>query len=204
MSKELEVFINDVRKAIKSIPSRPSITLKNANIVGIKLNSKSLKQLENEAHSQTLDINNLNSPEYLMGIRIYKDESIDAPRYIVEGEVELNNTKPNDALNELELVENWIKDRELEISNVIEPSLNTIKQALIKAQEQQLKDKAFELIILKNVDVNEIRPNATAKAYNSKIPYYRQSLTVEEFRFLKEMVHRLDCEEVVFELPKEY
>ena len=180
MSKELEVFINDVRKAIKSIPSRPSITLKNANIVGIKLNSKSLKQLENEAHSQTLDINNLNSPEYLMGIRIYKDESIDAPRYIVEGEVELNNTKPNDALNELELVENWIKDRELEISNVIEPSLNTIKQALIKAQEQQLKDKAFELIILKNVDVNEIRPNATAKAYNSKVPYYRRPLTDDE------------------------
>ena len=204
MSKELEVFINDVRKAIKSIPSRPPITLKNANIVGIKLNSKNLKQLENEAHSQTLDINNLNSPEYLMGIRIYKDESIDAPRYIVEGEVELNNTKPNDALNELELVENWIKDRELEISNVIEPSLNTIKQALIKAQEQQLKDKAFELIILKNVDVNEIRPNATAKAYNSKVPYYRRPLTDDEFRFLKEMVHRLDCEEVVFELPKEY
>ena len=114
----------------------------------------------------------------------------------------IDNANPSEALKELELVEDWIQARELKISNVIEPSLSTIKQALIKSQEQHLKDKAFELIILKNVDVNQIRPNATAEAYNSKIPYYRRPLTDDEFRFLKEMIHRLDCEEVVFELPK--
>lgn len=50
---------------------------------------------------------------------------------------EIDQANPSEALKELKLVENWIKDRELEISNVIEPSLNTIKQALIKSQEQE-------------------------------------------------------------------
>lgn len=49
----------------------------------------------------------------------------------------IKESKPSEALKELELVENWIKDRGLKISNVIEPSLTTIKQYLLKAQEQE-------------------------------------------------------------------
>ena len=41
-----------------------------------------------------------------------------------------------EALKELELVENWIRDRELKSSKVIEPSLTIIKQALLKAEKE--------------------------------------------------------------------
>ncbi len=121
----------------------------------------------------------------------------------------IDNANPSEALKKYETIYDlalaYCEEHNPEIiRSVLETRNDTIKQALLKAQEKHLKDKAFELIILKNVDVNEIRPNATAEAYNSKIPYYRQSLTEEEFRFLKEMVHRLDCEEVLFELPKVY
>lgn len=96
----------------------------------------------------------------------------------------------NDDLQHYTMVE---KDKAIEyqISEDLK-ELNTIKASLLKAEKLEKEANAFELIILKNVDVNEIRPNATAKDYNSKIPYYRQSLTEEEFKRLKELVHRLD------------
>jgi len=154
MSKELEAFVNDIRKAIKSIHSRPPITLKDANIVGIKLNSKSLKQLENEAHLQTSDISDLNLHEYLMGMRIYKDESADAPRYIVEGEIELDNSKPSEAMECVNYIENKLGDLRYECERmkshkcddlfIQEHIFTTIKQTLIKAQEQEKENTKYK------------------------------------------------------------
>ena len=141
MSKEFEEFVNDIRKAIKSIHSRPPITLKDANIVGIKLNSKSLKQLENEAHLQTSDISELNLHEYLMGMRIYKDESADVPRYIVEGEIELNNSKPSEALECLERIRAYFLNKTKEIDF---QDLRDIEQSLIKAQEQEKENTKYK------------------------------------------------------------
>ena len=43
----------------------------------------------------------------------------------------IDNAEPSEALEELELVENWIRDRELKSSKVIEPSLTIINQALL-------------------------------------------------------------------------
>jgi len=58
----------------------------------------------------------------------------------------IDNANPSDALKELELVEDWIQARELKISNVIEPSLSIIKQALLKAQEQENESAYIEKI----------------------------------------------------------
>lgn len=58
-------------------------------------------------------------------------------------------------------------------------------------QERDKYKKALKLIKEKNVDVNEIRHNSTAKNYNSKISCYRQNLIDDEFKFLKETIHRL-------------
>lgn len=117
----------------------------------------------------------------------------------------IDNSNPSEALRGLSFMgERRIEFSEFSMTFKDTREYKTIKNYILKAQEKHLKDKAFELIILKNVDVKEIRPNATAEAYNSKIPYYRRPLTDDEFKFLKEMVHRLDCEEILFELPKVY
>lgn len=117
------------------------------------------------------------------------------------------NSNPREALMFIQELLN-VSEKEKHFLNLADYNIRLYliktKQTLIKSQEYYLKAKAFELIILKNVDVNEIRPNATAEAYNSKTPYYRRPLTDDEFKFLKEMVHRLDCEEILFELPKVY
>ena len=81
----------------------------------------------------------------------------------------IDNSKPSEAMKELKLVENWVRDTELAISKVtkpslninkqalvIESSLNTIKQTLLKIQEQDDKVKAFDLINEKRVDIKLI------------------------------------------------
>ena len=58
----------------------------------------------------------------------------------------IEDAEPSEALRELELVENWIRDRELKSSKVIEPSLVIIEQALLKAQEPKQYLKWEDLI----------------------------------------------------------
>lgn len=93
----------------------------------------------------------------------------------------IDNAKPSEALKELELVENWIRDRELESSNVIEPSLNIIKNYIIKTQETE-KDKVF----LKNlhntnvkvplVDIFNGLPREKRFAYTEHIYYHWEEM----------------------------
>ena len=88
--------------------------------------------------------------EALDRISIYrfddKYEEWDADYETVENYLQsIDNAEPSEALKELELVENWIRDRELKISNVIEPSLNTIKQTLLKAQELEALSNEYDL-----------------------------------------------------------
>ena len=186
MSKELEAFVNDIRKAIKSIPSKPSITLKNANIVGIKLNSKSLKQLESETHSQTLDINDLSSPGYLMGIRIYKDESVDAPRYIVEGEIEVDNTSLSEALEDLEQLAEMADN--CWVSCDVHKWKNTIKQALFKAQKNE-EDKVF----LKNLHNTNVKVPLVS-IFNGLSKEKRFAYTEHIYYHWEEMKEALEAE----------
>lgn len=86
-------------------------------------------------------------------------------------------------------------------SPLVDDALNVVEEAVIKyIKHKKLnsdlinKAEAFELIISKNVDVNQIRPNAKAKDYNSKMPYYRPSLTDDEFKFLKETIWQYDMQ----------
>ena len=98
-------------------------------------------------------------------------------------------SKELEALKELELVENWIRDRELKISNVIKPSLNTIKQALLKAQEQE---KVLEIIKKHSVNTGDLdiiiscHKNRALQLYNECFDNRRRWLKEEEFDLLKE------------------
>ena len=83
-----------------------------------------------------------------------------------------------EALNKIDEVLCDIEIKHKENLGYTKPLTKTIEKSL----------KALEIIKEKNVDVNEIRPNAKAKDYNSKMPYYRQNLTEEEFKLLKEVL----------------
>lgn len=112
---------------------------------------------------------------------------------------------------EAEVLNNYLLERRIKLENCgledsycypkITSVYYNISSRLNQKEDINLKEKAFELIVLKNVDVNEIRPNATYIGYNKKIPYYRQSLTEEEFKFLKDVVYKFDREEIIFEVP---
>lgn len=86
-----------------------------------------------------------NDNEYLLSKYIPSEKFNTIKQALLELK-SIKEANPSEALKELELVENWIRDRELEISNVIEPSLNIVKNTLLKAQEpkQYLKWEDLE------------------------------------------------------------
>lgn len=69
--------------------------------------------------------------------------------------------------------------------------INTIKQALIKAQENEKENarykKVFELIKEKGVDISIIMSTKTVEEYNGFIQYCNSSLSEAEYNLLKEM-----------------
>ena len=64
---------------------------------------------------------------------------------------------------------------------------NTIKQALLKAQENE---KMLEILFEKKVELMSLFLSSSAEQYNNQFVYDRYQLTEEEFAFIKAMIAR--------------
>lgn len=74
----LEDFIKAVEEAEKIIPERPTIVVKNAKVTGVKLNSKIINSIPQSKEPIS----------FYKGIKVYQDDSLDKPCFMVEGEIE--------------------------------------------------------------------------------------------------------------------
>ena len=74
----LEDFIKAVEEAEKIIPERPAIVVKNAKVTGVRLNSKIINSIPQSKESIS----------FYKGIKVYQDDSVKSPQFIVEGEIE--------------------------------------------------------------------------------------------------------------------
>lgn len=126
--------------------------------------------------------------------------------YIIEQALQrleqIDNAEPSEVLECLEtlldkfgqqiLIAEKLPRNATEITNVLEylnktPQVVSIKQALIKAQEQE---KVLSIIYEKNVDIFELKCCSSAKEYNDSIRFKvgfikNYELTQEEFDLLK-------------------
>lgn len=144
MSKELDELIESIRKAKNILKPRKPITLNNPIIKGIKLNSKMIDVLNVEC---SMSLDDKFKPEYLTGIPVILDETIDNPRYVVEGEIEkaIENSNLNEALKWVDENIDWnckkieeLKNRDKGIADIYNNEnkmLMTIKQVLIQANQ---------------------------------------------------------------------
>ncbi len=85
MNREVEDFIESVRKAKQMLKPRESITLRNPIIKGIKLSTPMIAKID---AGYTIPFDRSFHQEQLMGISVIRDETVDYPRYIIEGEIE--------------------------------------------------------------------------------------------------------------------
>lgn len=94
----------------------------------------------------------------------------------------IDNANPSEALEWFgkQWVEYGIQDTVMQIKNTKE--YDTIKQALLKAQEQE---KVLEIIINKNVEMWLLKDSATLEQYNNRIHTGCEKLTQNEFDLLK-------------------
>ena len=76
-----EEFLEGIEKAKRLIPEKPTIVVKNATVTGVKLNSKIINSIPKSEEPIS----------FYEGINVYKDDSLDKPRFIVEGEIEKKN-----------------------------------------------------------------------------------------------------------------
>lgn len=106
----------------------------------------------------------------------------------------IDNSKPSKALEELD---SGFEVKTKEYGNMIaygDEQIDTIEQALIKAQENEDKTKAFDLINEKDVDVKLLKwAYPSVEAYNVKVRtekdyWWRKELTQEEFEFIGRIV----------------
>lgn len=77
----VEEFLEGIEKAKKLIPEKPTIVVKNATVTGVKLNSKIINSIPKSEEPIS----------FYEGIKVYQDDSLDKPRFIVEGEIEKKN-----------------------------------------------------------------------------------------------------------------
>lgn len=77
----VEEFLEGIEKAKNSIPKKPTVVVKNATVTGVKLNSKTISSIPKSEEP---------IPFY-EGIKVYHDDSLDKPHFIVEGEIEKKN-----------------------------------------------------------------------------------------------------------------
>lgn len=107
----------------------------------------------------------------------------------------IRKSNPSKALEDLEEMSKY----RIEYGEYLMPikdigGFENLKQSLIKAQEKNDKDAAFDLIAEKNVDVKLLRwAYPSLEAYNVKVRtekeyWWREELTMEEFQFLGRMV----------------
>lgn len=119
---------------------------------------------------------------------------------------DIDNMNPNEALGYMKsLFKSWenlakkekdsLEIKEVEIEKYFfRENYDTIRQAFIKAQEQEDKSKAFDLINEKDIDVKLLKwAYPSVEAYNTKVRmekdyWWRKELTKEEFEFIGRMV----------------
>ena len=77
----VEEILEGIEKAKKFIPKKPTIVVKNATVTGVKLNSKIINSIPKSEEPIS----------FYEGIKVYQDDSLDKPRFIVEGEIEKKN-----------------------------------------------------------------------------------------------------------------
>ena len=81
---KVEDFFEEAREAIAAMPKKPHLIMKEAQVVGIKLNSDMLDKLTKVSYPVNgKDFNN----STIMGVKVYLDEKVNRPKYIVEGEI---------------------------------------------------------------------------------------------------------------------
>lgn len=127
---------------------------------------------------------------YIIADIIKNNCSQEVIKLILQKLKEYDNAKPSEAMECLERVCEWTGYDEIYTKTDLENDINTIKQALLKAQEQENKAKAFDLINEKRVDIKTLHwayPNV--EAYNVWVrennkTFWRKELTPEEFEFI--------------------
>lgn len=97
----------------------------------------------------------------------------------------IDNAKSSEALECLEGLNCGLKDdRAIHITiGYFDKAYNTIKQALLKAQEQE---KVLNILFEKNVQINSLKKCKTVEEYN--ILWTTDILTQEEFNLFKEVL----------------
>lgn len=96
----------------------------------------------------------------------------------------IDNASPSEALECLKKVNDYLSNvyDYKEIKEEIQKDINTIKQALIKAQEQE---NILNIIEKKNVNINLIKRYDNVHDYNECMYWNYTYLTQEEFELLK-------------------
>lgn len=82
--EKLDIF-TEIRKAIVEMPKKPNFIMKEADVVGVKLSSDMLDKLTEDSYFATTEKDYRNAT--LMGVKVYLDETVNRPKYIVEGEI---------------------------------------------------------------------------------------------------------------------
>lgn len=77
----VEEFLEGIEQAKRLIPKKPTIVVKNATVTGVKLNSKIINSIPKSEEPIS----------FYEGIKVYQDDSLDKPHFIVEGEIEKKN-----------------------------------------------------------------------------------------------------------------
>ena len=99
----------------------------------------------------------------------------------------IDNAKPSEAfecLRQIGVIETYHRDDGtlLKDSIMFKPKYDTIKQALLKAQEQE---KVLEIIKEKNVDIVYLKDSNNVEEYNSHFGAVVCKLTPEEYDAVK-------------------
>lgn len=199
---KVEDFFEEVRKAIVSIPKKPNLIMKEANVIAIKLNSEMIDKLTKYSYVA-------NEKDYktatLMGVKFYLDETVNRPKYIVEGEIMAsfhpealkgNSIKsyaideavnPSDALNSLENLRksaNTFCQHIPEQCELNKKYADTIKQAL---QSKSLAEECWEIVKNKPFILQKLFENKgleKQQEYDKK--YFWGTATDEEVAKVKE------------------
>ena len=96
----VEEILEGIERAKNSIPKKPTVVVKNATVTGVKLNSKIIDSI-NQSEGTI---------PFYEGINVYRDDSLDKPRFIVEGEIETKKyLKWEDLVFEREQQSKWVK-----------------------------------------------------------------------------------------------
>ena len=111
----------------------------------------------------------IETTRFLKGSDIITNQIKEALNTIQNRLEAIDNANPSEALEELELVENWIRDRELKSSKVIEPSLTIIKQALLKVEENAKSEEILQKYYQEGITLDSVRALKQEKDSYKKI-----------------------------------